>query len=392
MEPPARPVRAYALAVALAALALGLVEATRALFGGPHLYFPISAVFLSALAGGLGPGLTALAICGLGFDLFFLGPPLRLGVGTAAEGHQLAGFLLFGAAAAVLSARFRSARTTAERERRAAEAAEAEARRMGDLQERLVAMVSHDLRGPLMAVRAGLDLLPRLGDLGERQRTTLERLLRSSRRMEGLVDGLLDLARGRQAGGIPLRLAPARVGEIAARAISEAKAAEPGASILLEVEGDDEGLLDAQRLEQVAANLLRNALDHGCRETPVEVRVRGGSAEIALEVRNAGAPIPAEILPHVFEPFRRGRPDGGGLGLGLFIVRELVRAHGGTVELSSDANGTAFVARLPRVPPAGQPAEAPPRLPAPAAAREPQAADPEPRPTHLAREPDDGAR
>ncbi len=354
MESPARSVRAYALAVALAAAALGLVEASRALFGGPHLYFPISAVFLSALLGGLGPGLVAVALCGLGFDFFFLGPPLRLGVGTVAEGHQLAGFLLFGAAAAVVSARFRSARTAAERQRRAAEAAEAEARRMAELQERLVAMVSHDLRGPLMAMRTGLELLPRLGDLGERQRTTLERLGRSTRRMEGLVDGLLDLARGRHAGAIPLRLAPVRVGEIAARAIAEAEAAQPGASIRLEVRGDDRGLLDAQRVEQVAANMLRNALDHGCLEAPVEVGVRGLSSEIVLEVRNAGQPISPEALPHIFEPFRRGRRGGGGLGLGLFIVRELVQAHGGTVDVRSDADGTAFLARLPRAPAAGR--------------------------------------
>ncbi len=350
MEPPARPVRAYATAVVLAALALGMVEATRALLGGPHLYFPISAVFLSALLGGLGPGLAAVGLCGAGFDLFFLGPPLRLGVGTVAEAHQLVGFLLFGAAAAVVSARFRSARMAADRQRLAAEAAEAEARRVGALQERFVAMASHDLRGPLMVMRTGLELLPRLGDLGERQHLALERLRRTARRMEGLVDGLLDLARGRHGGAIPVHLAPAGLGEIAARAISEAEAAQPGADIRLEVQGDDQGLVDAQRVEQVAANLLRNALDHGWREAPVEVSVRGLPAEILLEVRNAGPPIPAEVLPDIFEPFRRGKSDGRGLGLGLFIVREVVRAHGGSVEVRSDAGGTTFAARLPRAP------------------------------------------
>ena len=354
MEPPARPV-AYAHAAALAVLALGLVQATRALLGGPHLYFPISAVFLSALTGGLGPGLIAVGLCGVGLDFFFLGPPLRLGVGTVAEGHQLAGFLLFGAAAALVSARFRSARMSAERQRRAAQAAEAEARRVGELQERLVAMVSHDLRSPLMVMRTGLDLLPRLGDLAERQRRAVETLRRTSRRMEGLVDGLLDLARGRHGGAIPLRLAPARLGEIAARAISETEAAQPGADIRLEVQGDDHGLLDAQRLEQAAVNLLRNAIDHGWREAPVEVRVRGSPVEIVLEVHNAGPPIPPEMVPEIFEPFRRGRRDGNGLGLGLFIVREVVRAHGGSVDVRSDAAGTAFTARLPRSPAGRQP-------------------------------------
>jgi signal transduction histidine kinase len=348
---PVRPARTHALAAALAALALGLVEATRGALGGPHLYFPMAAVFLSALHGGLGPGLLAVGLCGAGLDLFFLGPSLRFGVGNAAEGHQLAGFVLFGGAAAWISARFRSARLAAERERLVAEAAEAEARRVGELQERLVAMASHDLRGPLMAMRTGLDLLPRLGSLTDRQRLAVERMRRTGRRMEGLVEGLLDLARGRQGGPIPLRLAPARVGEIAARAIAEAEAALPGVAIRLEVDGDDQGLLDEERVEQVAANLVRNALDHGSSQAPVEVRVRGLPAEIVLEVRNDGPPIPAEALPGLFEPFRRGKRDGAGLGLGLFIVRELVRAHGGSIDVRSDATGTAFAARLPRAPP-----------------------------------------
>ncbi len=353
MQPPARPVSAYALGIALAALALGLVQATLTAFGGPHLYFPLSAVFLSALLGGLGPGLVTVGLCAAGFDLFFLGPPFRLGVGSTAEGHQFAGFVLFGAAAAWISARFRSARMAAERQRLAAESAEAEARRIGELQERFVAVVSHDLRSPLQAMHTGLDLLPRLGELTDRQRLAVDRMRRTSRRMEGLVDGLLDLARGRQGGSIPLRLAPAKVGEIAARAISEAEAALPEATIRLEVYGDDQGLLDAQRVEQVAVNLVRNALDHGSRETPVEVRVRGLPGEIALEVRNGGPPIPPEALPGLFEPFRRGKADGSGLGLGLFIVRAVVRAHGGSVDVRSDPSGTSFEARLPRVPAEG---------------------------------------
>jgi len=353
MKPPARPAQAHALGIALAALALGLARVTLGAFGGPHLYFPLSAVFLSALYGGLGPGLVTLGLCALGFDLFFLGPPLRLGVGSTAEGHQLAGFVLFGAAAAWISARFRSARMAADRQRLAAEAAGAEARRIGELQERLVAVVSHDLRSPLQAMHTGLDLLPRLGDLTGRQRLAVDRMRRTARRMGGLVDGLLDLARGRHGGSIPLHLAPAKVGEIAARAISEAEAALPEAAIRLEVHGDDQGLLDAQRVEQVAANLVRNALDHGSRQTPVEVRVRGLPGEIVLEVRNAGPPIPPEALPDLFEPFRRATDDGRGLGLGLFIVREVVRAHGGSVDVRSDASGTAFAARLPRSPSGG---------------------------------------
>ncbi len=346
MQPPARRARAYALAMVLAAAALGLAAATLKPFGGPQLYFPLSAVFVSALYGGLGPGLVTVGLCGTGLDFFFLGPPFRLGVGSAAEGHQLAGFVLFGAAAVVVSARFRSARM-------AAESAEAQAKRVGELQERFVAMVSHDLRSPLMALFTGLDLLPRLGQLNQRQRMALERVRRAGRRMENLVGGLLDLARGRQGGSLPLRLAPAKVGEIAARAICETETALPGADIRLEVQGDDLGVLDAHRVEQVAVNLVRNALDHGSRDAPVEVSVRGLPGEIVLEVRNGGPPISAEDLPGLFEPFRRGKQDGDGLGLGLFIVKEVVRAHGGSIDVLSDPSGTAFAARLPRSPPEG---------------------------------------
>lgn len=347
---PARPVRAHAIGVALAAAALALVWLTNRTFGGAHLYFPMAAVFLSALNGGLGPGLVTLGACAIGFDFFFLGPPFRLGVATAAEAHQLTGFVLFGFAAVLISARFRSARTSAERARRLAEAAERDARRIGELQERLVAMVSHDLRGPIGSLRVGIQLMPRLGELNDRQRGALERMHGTARRMEALILRLLDVARGRQGNAIPLQLAPATVGDIAARVISEAEAGFPEATVRLAVEGDDRCLLDALRIEQAVSNLVHNALVHGSREAAVEVQVEGHPSEVVLRVRNRGPSIPPAILPQIFEPFRSGSKDGSGLGLGLFIVRECVQAHGGSVAARSSGGETTFEMRLPRQP------------------------------------------
>ncbi|MFL5264941.1 MAG: sensor histidine kinase, partial [Anaeromyxobacteraceae bacterium] len=111
------------------------------------------------------------------------------------------------------------------------------------------------------------------------------------------------------------------------------------------------------RLAQVLSNLVGNALQHGG-GTPVQVALAGGEAEVVVTVHNGGPPVPAELLPEVFEPFRRGaapRAEGGSVGLGLFIVREIVRAHGGAVEVHSSADaGTTFTVRLPRGVPSGR--------------------------------------
>jgi signal transduction histidine kinase len=328
--------------------ALGLAQATAGLLGGAYLYFPLVAVFAIALWGGLGPGLTAVALCGLGFDFLFLGPPHRLGVGTADEAHRLLGFLLFGGAAAWLAARFQAARRSAERALAEAERATAEAQRVGALQERLVAVVSHDLRNPLGALKAGLDVLPRLGPLTDRQRTVAARMRGTVGRMERLIHDLLDLARTRQGRTLPVATAPARLGEICAGAIAEIAETGPRSPIELSVEGDDAGLLDASRLAQLVSNLVANAVAHGTLGAPVRVSVCGDGPDLHLEVENQGPAPPPDLLPRLFEPFQRGRRDGEGLGLGLFIVREIARAHGGEVSVRSGDGKTVFALRIPR--------------------------------------------
>ncbi len=348
MAPNFRPIRGYGLAVALSAVALALAGLTVRAFGGAYLHFPLIAVFVSALYGGLGPGMLAVALSWLGFDLIYMGPRLRLGVETADEAHRLVAFVIAGAAATWIAARFRSARHDAEEARRAAEAVREEALRVGALQERLVAVVGHDLRNPLAAVKGNLDLLARLGPLGERQADVVRRMSRTVARMDGLICDLLDLARTRQ--GRPVELSPAevRLGEVCARAVAEIRDANPDADIALVVEGDDRAVVDPARIAQAASNLVANALQHGRPGAPVRVRVAASGGEIGLEVENDGEPIPAELAPHLFEPFRRGHDTPGGLGLGLFVVREIARAHGGSVECRSAGGRTVFRVRMPR--------------------------------------------
>jgi signal transduction histidine kinase len=242
-----------------------------------------------------------------------------------------------------------------EREARArAEAAEAEARRVGDLQERLAAVVGHDLRTPLAVVRLTVDTLTKRAGVDEPNRRGLARIAASAARMETIIRDLLDYARTRSAGGIPVTLGPVRLDEVARQAVQELEQAT-GRAVRLECTGDAVLRGDASRLGQIVSNLVGNALDHApAAAAAVEVRVDGAGADVQLVVHNDGPPISPTLMPTLFEPFRRGsraRDDArsGHLGLGLFIVAEIARAHGGRVAVRSEAgHGTTFTVSLPR--------------------------------------------
>jgi signal transduction histidine kinase len=230
-----------------------------------------------------------------------------------------------------------------------AEAAEVEARRIAELQQALMAAVGHDLRTPLAVVSMGAKLLLQRGGLDDRQARTVAQISASASRMEAMIRDLLDVSRARMGGGIPVTPAAARIESICSAAIQELRETWPERSIALSLQGTGAGWWDASRLVQVVSNLVSNALEHGHPESEVRVRATSDGKELRLEVQNDGAPIAPELLPEVFEPFRRGgAAPRGGLGLGLFIVREIVRAHGGEVSVESDAaRGTTFTVRLP---------------------------------------------
>jgi signal transduction histidine kinase len=231
-------------------------------------------------------------------------------------------------------------------------AAREDAERIGKLQEQLIAVVGHDLRTPLSAISMAVSILFRRGGLDEKQAQTLSRVASSSQRMTGIIRDLLDFSRARQGAGIPIVKAPLDLREVVERAVLELQGAHPQRELRVRVSGDVRGEGDAARIAQVVSNLAGNAIQHGREDAPVDVDVVGTDDELRLSVHNEGPPIPADLLPVIFEPFRSGErrtSDGSSVGLGLFIVREIVRAHGGDVEVrSAPGAGTTFTVRLPR--------------------------------------------
>jgi signal transduction histidine kinase len=221
--------------------------------------------------------------------------------------------------------------------------------------ERFIGVLAHDLRNPLHAIVGSAGTLLRQGDAPPSWARTLGRIARAAERMERMIGNLLDLVRSREGGGIRVSRRPADLADIVREVVSEHLASQPGREIAVSVEGDTRAELDADRMAQVVSNLTGNALAYSPPETVVRVDVRGGDGELVLAVHNAGAPIAPEAQKTIFVPFQRGAAsDGGppamrGLGLGLFIVGEIARAHGGTVAVSSTAeDGTTFTVRLPR--------------------------------------------
>jgi signal transduction histidine kinase len=149
--------------------------------------------------------------------------------------------------------------------------------------------------------------------------------------------------------------APGDIFDVVRRTLDELRASHPGRVLLLEVKGDGRGEWDTDRLEQALGNLVANALKYSPADGPVQVSVDADAQAAVVRVHNGGAPIPAEELPHVFSAWRRGKRarseagTAGGLGLGLYITSQIVRGHGGDVQVSSSAEGgTTFTVRLPR--------------------------------------------
>ncbi|MBX5483637.1 MAG: response regulator [Myxococcaceae bacterium] len=233
-----------------------------------------------------------------------------------------------------------------------AQAAQLEER--ADFQQQLVGIVSHDLRNPIGAIQLGASAMLLRSDLSDGQKVYLQQIVRAADRAARMVRDLLDFTRLRLGGGIPLQPRSADLRTIADQVVRETQSAHPDRRVDLRVEGQTDGVWDADRIAQLISNLLGNAVAYSPRESTVTVRVTGGAEEATLSVHNHGEPIAPQLLPHLFEPLRRG--EGGGsnrsIGLGLYIVHNIARAHGGHVEVRSTAEeGTTFTVRLPRQPP-----------------------------------------
>jgi two-component system sensor histidine kinase/response regulator len=219
------------------------------------------------------------------------------------------------------------------------------------LNEVFAAVLGHDLRNPLNAIVASAHVLTKSAD--PLARSTAERVLNSGRRMARLIEDLLDFSRARLAGGITVRPEPGDLGELMRRVLHEHQVAAPDRRIVLTQEGSLRARFDGERIAQIASNLVGNALQHG-RDGEIRVHLDGGdAAEVRLSVSNRGE-IPTHLLAEVFEPFRKRRDEhsarGGGLGIGLYIVQQIARSHGGDVTVASSDGATCFTVVLPREP------------------------------------------
>ncbi|HEY7374538.1 MAG TPA: hybrid sensor histidine kinase/response regulator [Polyangia bacterium] len=211
--------------------------------------------------------------------------------------------------------------------------------------DRGIAMLAHDLQSPLAVVAMSAGRLVRQ-DLDPSARKTADRIVRGVARMSDMVHNLTDYARAGQ-GPIPITRAVIDLGDVCRDLTGELGQLDPARRIDLGCEGNLVGEWDQTRLHQALSNLVRNALKYGTGD--VVVRARDAGDRVEITVHNDGPPIPPERLPIIFGAFERGQQEGAGLGLGLYIVREIAKAHAGAVEVTSSAErGTTFVLRLPR--------------------------------------------
>lgn len=215
-----------------------------------------------------------------------------------------------------------------------------------------VGILAHDLRTPLGAIAMSAQALMLTDELPDRCREAATRIGHSGSRMQRMIDDLLDFTRTRLGSPLPLALSNSDLKDVCARALDEIRAVHPERDFLLECQGRLAGRWDANRLAQLLANLLGNAVQHGAADHPVALRVRRVEDGVIAEVHNRGTPIPPHMRHQIFDPLMRGPRHGierrrTGLGLGLYIARQIAVAHQGTLTVASSESGTTFTLWLP---------------------------------------------
>jgi phosphoserine phosphatase RsbU/P len=219
--------------------------------------------------------------------------------------------------------------------------------------ERLLGIVSHDLRNPIAAVVMAADLLLHRNELDDRSTKVVVRIRSSAKRANRMLEDLLDFTQSRLGGGLRVQRKPADLHAIVAQVVDETSLAHPERQIDVVQNGHSRGAWDPDRLAQVVGNLVANAVAYSPLGTAIGLETFDHDDGVTLRIRNEGPPIPAERLPHVFEPMQRATADvpksTRSVGLGLYIVKEIVEAHGGSVSVeSSEGVGTTFTVWLPR--------------------------------------------
>lgn len=241
----------------------------------------------------------------------------------------------------------------AENRQQAARSDLSSERETAELREQFIAVLGHDLRTPLGSIALGADLLA-LKVADPALRPVVERIRRSARRMASLVDDVMDFTRGRMGSGIRLKLRRHdSVHLTLEQVIDEMRGLHPERVIAASI--PDLLCLDCdpERLAQLLSNLLANALVHGNAGTPVHIGARHEDGKFVLSVSNEGQELPPEVIAQLFKPYWRAtsRPGSEGLGLGLYIVDQIARAHGGKIDVTSSAGRTAFTFTLDNVRP-----------------------------------------
>ncbi|MBN8472836.1 PAS domain-containing protein [Corallococcus exiguus] len=231
--------------------------------------------------------------------------------------------------------------------------AEEAARQRAEFEQYLVGIVSHDLRNPLSAITLGTSSLLRREELSERATKAVLRIQASAERAVRMIRDLLDFTQARMGGGLPVQCQDLELGALVRQVVEEARMTAPERDLQLSLPlAGLHGCWDPDRVTQLLINLLGNALKYSPEDTPVAVRLREVPGGVLLEVHNGGDPIASDMLPRIFQPMQRGAPGMDAatrsVGLGLYIVRTIVHAHGGTIDVTSAREtGTTFTVRLP---------------------------------------------
>lgn len=229
-----------------------------------------------------------------------------------------------------------------------AEADLANAAKLGELREQFVAILGHDLRNPLAALSSAIRMFTKSAT-DDRGRKIAAHAEDSIQRMSRLIDTTLDFARLRLGSGFDLDLRDsARLEDQIQLVVQELASANPERKIELEMDLQSQPTCDVWRIGQLLSNLVANALSHGDPEHPVMAKVVSDNEALMISVINEGEPIPVEMMDRLFDPFQRAKTTSQkGLGLGLFIVSEIAKAHGGEMVVTSEGQSTEFIFRMP---------------------------------------------
>jgi len=221
--------------------------------------------------------------------------------------------------------------------------------------EMFLGMLSHDLKAPLTTIIAAAGFVLEVEELSDSGRSMMDRIEHSAGRMHRMVGDLLDFTRIRLGSGIPITRENINVERVVRDTVDETKTAYPDKQIHLHATGSLHARVDSGRIHQALSNLIRNAVQHGAVNDPIEVTACGDEKEVKILVHNEGKPIPSERMGRLFTPFARPSTMGSDdhdprhLGLGLYITKSIVSAHGGQITIDSSADsGTTVTMRLPR--------------------------------------------